>query len=42
MRVERFNPDKDYGTPARLSETLVSVQIDGIDTSVSDRRAGVP
>lgn len=36
MRVERFNPDKDYGTPARLSETLVSVQIDGIEITVPE------
>jgi len=36
MRVEKFNPEKDYGTPARLSETLVSVQIDGIEISVPE------
>jgi formate dehydrogenase major subunit len=36
MRVEKFNPDKDYGTPAHLSETLVSVQIDGIEITVPE------
>jgi len=36
MRVEKFNPDRDYGTPARLSETLVSVQIDGIEITVPE------
>ncbi len=41
MRVERFNPDKDYGTPARLSETLVSVQIDGIEITVPEGTSGM-
>jgi len=36
MKIETFNPNKDYGTPARLSETLVSVNIDGIEISVPE------
>lgn len=36
MKVETFNPDKDYGTPARLSETLVTVEIDGIEVTVPE------
>lgn len=36
MKVERFNPEKDYGTPARLSENLVSLEIDGVEISVPE------
>ena len=36
MKVERFNPNKDYGTPARLSETLVSLEIDGVEITVPE------
>lgn len=36
MKVERFNPNKDYGTPARLSEKLVTLEIDGIEISVPE------
>ena len=30
------NPDKDYGTPAQLSETLVSLEIDGFSVTVPE------
>jgi formate dehydrogenase major subunit len=36
MRVETFNPNKDYGTPARLSETLVTLEIDGVEVTVPE------
>ncbi len=36
MKVEIFNPNKDYGTPAQLSETLVSVEIDGVEITVPE------
>lgn len=36
MKVETFNLDKDYGTPARLSEILVTVEIDGIEVTVPE------
>jgi formate dehydrogenase major subunit len=30
------SPDKDYGTPASLSETLVSLEIDGVEVTVPE------
>ena len=36
MRIETFNPNKDYGTPARVSETLVTVEIDGVEITVPE------
>jgi formate dehydrogenase major subunit len=36
MRVETFNPDKDYGTPASVSETLVTIEVDGVEVTVPD------
>jgi len=30
------NPDKDYGTPAQLSETLVTLEIDGFSITVPE------
>lgn len=36
MIVETFNPDKDYGTPASLSEKLVSLEIDGVEVTVPE------
>lgn len=36
MKVERFNPNKDYGTPARLSEKLVALEIDGVEITVPE------
>ncbi|MCP8687526.1 formate dehydrogenase subunit alpha [Marinobacterium sedimentorum] len=30
------SPDKDYGTPARLSETLVTLDIDGVQITVPE------
>jgi formate dehydrogenase major subunit len=36
MRIETFNPNKDYGTPARVSEKLVTVEIDGVEITVPE------
>lgn len=36
MKIERFNPNKDYGTPAILSEKLISIEIDGIEVTVPE------
>src|SRR5690554_2695201 len=36
MKIETYNPNKDYGTPAVLSETLVTVEIDGIEITVPE------
>ncbi|WP_417617512.1 formate dehydrogenase subunit alpha [Oceanisphaera sp.] len=34
--IEHFYPEKDYGTPARLSEKLVTLNIDGVDVTVPE------
>lgn len=34
--ANRLNPDFDYGTPASLSETLVSIAVDGREVTVPD------
>ncbi|SDL60492.1 formate dehydrogenase major subunit [Modicisalibacter muralis] len=34
--LQHFDPNKDYGTPARLSETLVTLEIDGSEISVPE------
>ncbi|UTW13152.1 formate dehydrogenase subunit alpha [Marinobacterium rhizophilum] len=34
--LQHFDPSKDYGTPARLSETLVTLEIDGVQVSVPE------
>uniref|UniRef100_UPI000AECE1BD molybdopterin-dependent oxidoreductase n=1 Tax=Marinobacterium profundum TaxID=1714300 RepID=UPI000AECE1BD len=34
--VYKGSPDKDYGTPARLSETLVTLDIDGVQITVPE------
>jgi formate dehydrogenase major subunit len=33
---QHFLPERDYGTPARLSETLVSLEIDGVTITVPE------
>ncbi len=34
--IEYFDPNKDYGTPARLSERLVTLSIDGVEVTVPE------
>ncbi|WP_344966037.1 2Fe-2S iron-sulfur cluster-binding protein, partial [Oceanisphaera sediminis] len=34
--VEHFYPEKDYGTPARLSENLITLNIDGVEITVPE------
>ncbi|WP_166267629.1 formate dehydrogenase subunit alpha [Marinobacter caseinilyticus] len=34
--TEGLNPNRDYGTPAQLSETLVALSIDGVDIRVPE------
>jgi formate dehydrogenase major subunit len=34
--LEHFDPDIDYGTPASLSEKLVTLQIDGVEVTVPE------
>ncbi|MBE0438617.1 MAG: formate dehydrogenase subunit alpha [Gammaproteobacteria bacterium] len=36
MKINYFNPNKDYGTPARLSENLVTLEIDGVEVTVPE------
>ena len=34
--LQHFDPNKDYGTPARLSENLITLQIDGVEVTVPE------
>ncbi|WP_432474482.1 formate dehydrogenase subunit alpha [Amphritea sp. HPY] len=34
--LEYFDPEKDYGTPAQISENLVTLQIDGVSVTVPE------
>lgn len=34
--LQYFDPNKDYGTPARLSQTLVTLEIDGVEVTVPE------
>ncbi|MEJ2042620.1 MAG: formate dehydrogenase subunit alpha [Reinekea sp.] len=34
--LQYFDPNKDYGTPASLSETLVTLEIDGVEVEVPE------
>ncbi|MBJ7556638.1 formate dehydrogenase subunit alpha [Marinomonas spartinae] len=34
--LQHFDPNKDYGTPASLSEKLVTLEIDGVEISVPE------
>jgi formate dehydrogenase major subunit len=34
--LQHFDPSKDYGTPASLSETLVTLDIDGVQVTVPE------
>lgn len=34
--LQYVDPNKDYGTPARLSETLVTLEIDGVEITVPE------
>ena len=34
--LQYFDPNKDYGTPASLSEQLVTLQIDGVEVTVPE------
>ncbi|EGG98634.1 NAD-dependent formate dehydrogenase alpha subunit [gamma proteobacterium IMCC2047] len=34
--LQHFDPNKDYGTPARLSETWVTLEIDGVEVTVPE------
>ncbi|KEA63788.1 NAD-dependent formate dehydrogenase alpha subunit [Marinobacterium lacunae] len=34
--LQHFDPNKDYGTPASLSENLVTLEIDGVEISVPE------
>jgi len=34
--LQHFDPNKDYGTPASLSETLVTLEIDGVEITVPE------
>ncbi|CAO3308184.1 formate dehydrogenase subunit alpha [Pseudomonas asiatica] len=34
--LQYFDPNKDYGTPARLSERLVTLEIDGVEVTVPE------
>ena len=34
--LQHFDPNKDYGTPARLSENLITLLIDGVEVTVPE------
>lgn len=34
--LQYFDPEKDYGTPAQISENLVTLQIDGVSVTVPE------
>lgn len=34
--LQHFDPNKDYGTPARLSENLITLEIDGVSITVPE------
>ena len=34
--LQHFDPNKDYGTPASLSETLITLEIDGVAVTVPE------
>ena len=34
--LQHFDPNKDYGTPAQLSENLITLQIDGVSVTVPE------
>ncbi|MBN3563234.1 formate dehydrogenase subunit alpha [Aliamphritea spongicola] len=34
--LQHFDPNKDYGTPARVSENLVTLNIDGVEVTVPE------
>lgn len=36
MNIQTFKPEKDLGTPERVSETLVTLEIDGIEVTVPE------
>ena len=36
MTLQYFDPNKDYGTPASLSENMVTLQIDGVEVTVPE------
>ena len=36
MTLQYFDPNKDYGTPASLSENMVTLQVDGVEVTVPE------
>ena len=34
--LQHFDPNKDYGTPARLSQALVTLEVDGVEVTVPE------
>ena len=34
--LQHFDPNKDYGTPARISENLITLEIDGVTVTVPE------
>ena len=37
--LQYFDPDKDYGTPASVSENLITLEIDGVSITVPEASA---
>lgn len=36
MNIQYFNPNKDYGTPASLSTSLITLEVDGVEVSAPE------